>query len=448
MPYRRLRLSANLMFGAVGRRELIARAGDRIGPFLCGVARRYRQTVVRSTRVIAVVGSFGKTTSARAIVSALAVPQRHTGLNSLVWVALGLLRIRPGQPHAVIEVGINAPGQMVRRAQTVRPDIAVVTAVGSEHNRSLPSLEVTRHEKAEMVRVLAPSGLAVLNGDDPNVSWMAGETRARVVTFGFGERNDIRATAVALDWPHGTRFTLHTPEGSREVRTRLVGRTMVRAILSAVAVALHEGERLDEALGRLEVLTPTPGRLQPVRLPSGAMLLCDEFKAPEETIDAALDVLGEIPADRRIVVLGDVEEPVGPKRRIYRRLGQRIGRCAERVVFVTKGDHLSSARSGAREGGLPPTAVSGARSVRGALHELRDLAPGDVVLIKGRHTQRLQRIALALAGRAVRCDLEYCNARLMECSNCPMLGRPWSGVWVDDSRPRPGGPAAGSSGRS
>lgn len=448
MPYRPLRLSANLVLGSVGRRELVARAGDRIGPFLCGVARGYRATAIRSTRVIAVVGSFGKTTAGRAIVSALAVPQRHSGLNSVAWVAFGLLRIRPGQPHAVIEVGISRPGQMARRAQTIRPDIAVVTSVGSEHNRSLKSLEVTRHEKAEMVRVLPPSGLAVLNGDDPNVSWMAGETRAPVVTFGCGEGNDVRATAVALDWPHGTRFRLHTPLGSRDVRIRLIGRTMVNGVLAAVAVALHEGKPLDEVLPRLEALTPTPGRLEPVRLPNGAMLLRDEFKAPEETIDAALDVLGQIPAKRRIVVLGDVDEPTRPQRRIYRRLGQRVGRCAEKAVFVTKGEHSSSSRAGARAGGLPSAAITSVRSVRAALDELRDLAAGDVVLIKGRHTQRLQRIALALTGREVRCDLEYCNARLTECSKCPMLGRPWTGIWIDDPPTRTTGLAGGSSGRS
>jgi UDP-N-acetylmuramoyl-tripeptide--D-alanyl-D-alanine ligase len=436
MPYRGLRLSADLVLGAVGRRELIARTGDRIGPFLCAVARRYRTTAIRSTRVVAVVGSFGKTTTSRAVVAALAAPQRHSGLNSEAWVALGLLRIKPGQRHAVIEVGISRPGQMVQRAQTVRPDIAVVTSVGSEHNRSLTSLETTRHEKAEMVRVLPASGLAVLNGDDPNVSWMAGETRAPVMTFGGGAGTDVRATAIAIDWPHGTRFTIHTPQGARDVRIRLVGRAMVNAVLAAAAVALHEGQRLDEVLARLETLAPTPGRLEPVRLPSGAMLLCDEFKAPEETIDAALDVLADIRATRRIVVMGDVDEPARPQRRIYRRLGQRIGRCAERAVFVTRDEHFSSSRAGAREGGLPAGAITKVRSVSAALEQLRDLGAGDVVLIKGRHTQRLQRIVLALTGRDVRCDLEYCNARLMECTQCPMLGRSWSGVWIDDPAAR------------
>ena len=356
------------------------------------------------------------------------------GANSGGWIALALFRLRPGTRHGVIEVGINGPGQMARYASVIRPDISVVMSVGSEHQRSLKTLETTRHEKAEMVRALPPSGLAVLNGDDPNVTWMAGETRAAVTTFGGGERNDVRATGIALDWPHGTRFTIHTPQGSRDVRIRLLGRTMVSAVLAAVTVALHEGQRLDEVLARLETLAPTPGRLQPVRLANGAMLLRDEFKAPEETIDAALDVLAEIPATRRIVVMGDVMEPVGSQGGLYRRLGARAARVASRAVVVTAGTNGVAFRAGARQGGLPGDAVIMAgRSVRRAAEALAsDLAPGDVALIKGRDTQRLERIALTLMGRDVGCDLVYCNASLTRCDACPMLGQAWPGLWRDD----------------
>ena len=339
-----------------------------------------------------------------------------------------------GGASRVIEVGINGPGQMARYAKVVRPDISVVTSIGSEHQRSLKTLERTRDEKAEMVRVLPASGLAVLNGDDPHVAWMAGETRAPVVTFGFGERNDVRATAVALDWPHGTRFTLHTPLGSRDTRVRLIGRTMVGAALAAVAVALHEGHGLDEILARLEALAPTPGRLQPVQLPNGATLLRDEYKAPAETIDAALDVLAEVPAPRRVIVMGDVAEPVGSQGGLYRRLGARAAQISSRAVVVAGGGNGAAFRTGARHGGLSADAVVMVdRSVRRAVEALEsDLAPGDVILIKGRDTQRLERVALALMGRDVNCDVVYCNVLLTRCDACPMLGQAWRGLWREE----------------
>ena len=183
----------------------------RLWPVLSRLASLYRRTAVRRTRIVAVVGSFGKSTTTNAVVTALGgTPYPGSQRNISSFLARGLFRIRPGDRHAVLEVGIGEIGEMAPYARMIRPDITVVTSIGSEHNASLGTLEATRREKAAMVRVLPPSGIAVLNGDDPNVLWMRGETGARVVTFGFGEGNDVRASDVSLaDWPNGTRFTLH-----------------------------------------------------------------------------------------------------------------------------------------------------------------------------------------------------------------------------------------------
>ncbi len=409
--------------------QLLKRALDWAWPLLRGPSGLYRRTLIRNTRVVAVVGSFGKSTAARAIVAALGGrSHRYLLFNVRSGVALALLRIRPGQRHGVLEVGINRLGQMVRHARTVRPDIAVVTSIGSEHNRSFKTLEVTRTEKAEMVRVLPASGWAVLNGDDPNVLWMAGHTHARVLTFGFGEANAVRATDPVLDWPQGTRFMLHTPVGIRPVRIRLIGRPMIYPVLAAVAVGLSQEIPLDVLLPRVESLEPTPGRLQPVPLPNGALLLRDDFKAPLETIEAALEVLANIPARRRVVVLGDVNEPVGSQRPICRRLGERVAEVASRAVFVT-GDNFTSYAAGATRGGLTRSAVLHARrGVQEILTALPpDLGPGDVVLVKGGRSQRLERVVLALLGRTVRCELKQCGVQLTACHECPMLERGWEG---------------------
>ena len=409
-----------------GRRRLMSTVSYHAWPILAGVAAAYRRSLARGTRVVAVTGSFGKTTTARAIATALGEqPRPDIGFNARAYLALPILRIRPGQRHEVIEVGISRPGDMSAYARVLGPDVAVVTSVGSEHNRSLGSLDVTRAEKAYLVRVLTASGIAVLNGDDPNVLWMKEQTRARIRTFGFGEGNDVRAGSWALEWPHGMRIRILTRDGSREARVRLVGRPMVYSILAAVTVALEEGVGLDRALAALEKLEPTPGRLQPIPLASGAILLRDDFKSPQETIEAALDLLAEIPARRRIVVLGDVSEPVGAQRPIYRRLGQRVAGVATRAVFLT-GDNFSAYLAGARKGGLSAEAVVNAHGrVRLAIEALKDdLGPGDVVLIKGRGSQHLARVALGLMGRQVRCELTACEAKL-HCEHCPMLERGW-----------------------
>ncbi|MCK4513568.1 hypothetical protein KAW64_17590, partial [bacterium] len=130
--------------------------------------------------MIAVVGSYGKTTTTRAVMAALGLPaERHVGRNAGASLLVGLLRGGLRAAYRVIEVGIAAPGDMVRAASRVRPDMVVVTCIDSEHHLSFGTLERTRQEKAAMLRILSEDGLAVLNGDDPNVLWMGGETAAR-----------------------------------------------------------------------------------------------------------------------------------------------------------------------------------------------------------------------------------------------------------------------------
>ena len=409
-----------------GRMHVRQGIAFRSWPLLSPLARMYRRML--KTRVIAVVGSFGKSTTTRAIAAALGVPEHSSMLsNSWSWIAFALFRIRPGQRHAVIEVGISKPGLMKGYARTVGPDVAVVTAIGSEHHVSLGTLEVTRAEKSWMLQVLPASGAAVLNGDDPNVMWMKEKTRARVVTFGFGAACDVRADQVRLDWPRGTCFRLTAFGEKRDVAVRLLGRHMIYPILAAVAVSHVEGYALDRVLARLRELAPTPGRMDPVLLPNGVTVLRDDFKSTLETVHTALDVLAEVPAPRRVVLLGSVSEPPGPQRPIYQALGERVAKIASHLVLFH--NEFEPYWSGARRGGMPRTAVTSAgRTARDAAEALSQvLHPGDVLLIKGRGPEKLDRVRLILQGRRVGCDIRYCSLRTQECEQCPMLERGWEG---------------------
>jgi UDP-N-acetylmuramyl pentapeptide synthase len=402
----------------------------RTWPILRAVAALYRRTIVRRIRMLAVVGSFGKSTTMRAVTVALGRKVHPRAVaNAKNAVAGAIFRLRPSDRHGIVEVGIDKPGQMATYARLLRPDITVVTSIGSEHNRSLKTLQITRSEKAEMVRVLPPSGLAVLNGDDPNVLWMRSQTPARVVTFGFAETNEVRASEVVFDWPSGMHFTMHAGGESRSCRTSLAGRHMVYPILAAATVALAEGFTLDEIIPRLEELAPTGGRMESVTVANGAVLLRDDFKSALETYDAALDTLSEIPAKRRIIVFGEVSEPPGSQGPIYRRLGNRVAHIASRVIFVGDRGTWKPFAAGAKGGGLTrDRLINAENSVSRAIEAVRDeLAPGDVVLVKGRDNQRLERVGLALTGRTVGCDIKFCNAAL-RCENCPMLERGWNGV--------------------
>jgi UDP-N-acetylmuramoyl-tripeptide--D-alanyl-D-alanine ligase len=417
-----------LLRTGAGRRALLTRLQFAGWPVLHRAATWYRRRALGGTRVVAVVGSFGKTTTARAVNAALGLPENpRLELNAFGSLALNLLGTRPGAEHRVLEVGIAEVGQMAAYADMVRPDVTVVTCVGSEHHRSLRTLAATRAEKSAMVNALSMTGTAVLNADDANVLWMAGSTRARVITFGMGPDADVRATDVALDWPYGTRFRLLHQGRAREVRTRLFGRHHVYPILAAVAAGLALGLDVERTLPVLTWLAPSRGRLQLVELADGVELLRDDHKSTLETVERALDLLAEIPGRRRLVVLGEVSEPPGSQGPIYRGLGARVAALAAGMVVL--GGTFQRYAAGATAAGMPRNRmVNAGRDVLAAAAAVRAmLAPGDVVLVKGRDTQRLGRVSLALGGRQVGCTIPECSLKNTGCDDCPMLARGWQG---------------------
>jgi UDP-N-acetylmuramyl pentapeptide synthase len=410
---------------APGRKRLLHGAFFRTWRVLFPIAKAYRRTLIRRTRVVAVVGSFGKTTTTRAVCAALDLPIRFpNGWNSGSFLAAGLLRVHPGARHAALEVGISRRGMMARCARLIGPDIAVVTSIGSEHHQSLGTLEETRNEKADMVRALPPSGLAVLNGDDPNVVWMRSATPARVITFGLSNACDVWASSVALDIRMGMRFTLHAGGTACEMTSRLIGPHMVYSILAAVAVAIGEGLPLEGALARLRSVGPSPERLEMMPTEGGAFVLVDTYKSILETIVASLETLAALRADRKIVVLGDIEEPKGSQGPLYRDLGARLAHIATRVVFVGGEKAYQSLARGARDAGMPREriAYAGRSPQRAAELAREDLRAGDIVLVKGRSTQQLERVAFHLMGRPMPCDIWFCGLK-PGCAQCPVTKR-------------------------
>jgi UDP-N-acetylmuramoyl-tripeptide--D-alanyl-D-alanine ligase len=423
---RRLADLPEILRTPIGRKQLWWVLNRKAWPLARRVAWLHRRTIARRTRVVVVIGSYGKSTTTRVVGAALGVHGRH-GANAFTGVARNVLRIRPWHRHAVLEVGIDRPGQMDAYAKLLRPDIVVVTSIGVEHGRSFASLDATRDEKARMVQALQPAGLAVLNGDDPRVASMAAGSHAPAITFGVGASCDVRASEIELDWPIGTRVTVEAGDGSADVRIQLLGRPGVDAVLAGAAVGLAEGIALNRLLARVATVSPTPGRLQPVRLESGAYVLRDYFKSSFETISVALDLLEQLPARRKVVVFGDVTEPPGSQGPIYRALGERIARVADRAVLAgTQGRDYAL---GARRAGMPAHALVkvGASFREAAEAAGRDLGPGDVLLVKGRDNERLDRVSLLLQGREVRCELIRCTLRNQRCETCAMLERGWEG---------------------
>jgi UDP-N-acetylmuramoyl-tripeptide--D-alanyl-D-alanine ligase len=410
----------------VGRQQLVAAVAWFAWYPLAPLAALWRRTVLRRVPVVGVTGSFGKTTTTRAVARALDLPLPPAA-NFRGYLATALLRRGPGAAAVVCEVGISRAGQMRQYGRMLRPRVAVVTAVGAEHATSLGGLDEIAREKGDLVAALAPGGVAVLAGDDSRVREMAARTRERVVTFGFGAACDYRAVALALDWPRGSRMAVEGPGFRVDVAVPFVARHQAESALAALAVAAELGVPAPVAAARLATLPPTPSRLELVPLPSGAHVLRDEYKCTADTVGAAFEVLAGLPAGRRFAVLGDMAEAPRPLHRSYLALGDRAGRAVDRLICV--GENYRWVAKGARRAGLRPEAISTTRDLAEAAELLaRELASGDVVLLKGRSLEKLDRVALRLLGRRVACQLPRCRCRSLRCDDCAMLERGWRGL--------------------
>jgi len=396
--------------------------------FLMPLAAIYRRMFLRGTRIIVVTGSFGKTTATRAIKAALfSDPNPVENINTESKVALGVLGLRPKTKRAVFEIGIDRPGRMSCFAWMLKPDIVAVTSIGSEHCANFGTIENIRNEKAKSIKALSSSSFAILNGDDANVIWMKNHTKAKVVTFGMGGNFDVSCIIVKQDWPHHTRMEISGFNQKKIINTKLFGKPMAYSILIAAAVALVEGFSLENIAPFLEVLKPTPGRLDPVFLPDGAWLIRDEFKGSLETFTSAFDFFETLSAERVIVIVGQIFEPIEPEEEVYEMTGKRLAKIADIAIFIGSELQFQAIIRGASLAGpLESCFIHARNTIPDGLKAITNLipGPGDIILLKGCSELRLERIVLALIGKDVRCSIFECTGFVnLRCDDCQMLQR-------------------------
>ncbi|OGL01655.1 MAG: hypothetical protein A3E31_02735 [Candidatus Rokubacteria bacterium RIFCSPHIGHO2_12_FULL_73_22] len=355
--------------------------------------------------VVAVTGSNGKTTTKELIAGVLSarwhVLRPASSLNNQWGLPLTLLRLGPEHQALVVEIGTNRPGEIAYLAELARPTVGVVTNVAAVHTEFLGSVDGVREEKAALVRAVGPEGWVALNADDPRVAQMAGETRARVITYGRAPGARVRAAGDASEDAHGLTFTLET-DGAREAVTlALAGHHNVTNALAAAAVGVAFGWPLDEIARGLASARPVGGRC--VWRAAGAVrVLDDTYNANPVSLRAALDtvVAGMAPENRLVVVLGDMLELGAISEEAHREAGRAVV-AAGATEFLGVGRQMLAAVEAARAAGLAD-AQHVLTFEDTVAHLLKRLAPGDTVLVKGSRGMRMERVVDALVARLAR----------------------------------------------
>ncbi len=365
------------------------------------IARFWRRKL--NIRMIGITGSVGKSTTKEMVAEVLST-RFHTlkspgNLNNEIGLPLSMTRLSSGYQHAVMEMGFYVPGEIAFLCDIALPQVGVVTNIGTVHAERAGSQEAIARGKAELVQALppAPEGVAILNFDDPWVRKMEEKTKARVFFYGLSAEAHLWADRVEGLGLDGIRFRMHYQGEALTVKIPLIGRHSVHTALRAAAVGLTEGMNWQEILEGLNQ-GHTQLRLAAVRSENGALLLDDTYNASPESMLSALTLLDELDG-RKVAVLGDMLE-LGPyERGGHEMVGLRAAQVAD--VLLTLGERAHIIAAAARRATGKKKSIFEFDEIEPLVEWLTgNLTKDDVVLIKGSHGLRMDRITSALEMRS------------------------------------------------
>lgn len=359
------------------------------------LARFWRRKL--AVRVVGITGSVGKSTTKEVTAEILArrfKTLRNPGnLNNEIGLPITLLQLSEEHERAVLEMGFYVEGEIRFLCELALPSVGVITNIGTVHTERAGSREAIARGKSELVQALPADGVAILNFDDLLVRAMAEKTQARVFYYGMTSQADLWADQVEGLGLDGIRFALHYQNETLYLRVPMIGRHSVQTALRAAAVGLNEGLSWQEIIEGLHA-GKSQLRLVTVRATSGALLLDDTYNASPESSLAALNLLNEM-MGRKVAVLGDMLELGHYERRGHALVGLRAAEVVDELVTI--GERGRQIALAARAGGLSQSAITSFDDVNNAIIYLKEhLNQENVVLVKGSHGMRLDRIVTAL----------------------------------------------------
>lgn len=356
--------------------------------------------------VIGVTGSTGKTTTKDLLAAVLS--QRFNTLktsgnyNNEIGLPLTLLNLDGSQQAAVVEMAMRGPGEIAQLCSIAAPSIGVITNIGHTHEELLGSQADIARAKGELLAGLPPEGAAVLNGHDPWLRRLAEEYPGRVLFYGLEKNRDedavfhVVASGIRSLGREGSRFWVRLLGQEGEVRVSAPGEHNVLNALAALTVGHLLGMTLGEmAQGLAEA------RLSAMRLDlrpgvGNTTIINDAYNANPDSMKAALQVLQDMSRGRSIAVLGEMYELGDYAREGHNIVGAEAVR-REVSLLVTVGQLAEYTAQGALKAGLKPEcSVHFADNQAAAEYLLKELRPGDTVLVKGSRGMRMEQIVDAL----------------------------------------------------
>lgn len=387
-----------------------------------GVLLKYKPEIV------AVTGSVGKTGTKEAIAAVLSkrffVVSSAKSFNSDIGVPLAILGcdnpwgsvgewltvfirglalifFKNHYPKVlVLEIGTDRPDDIRRITSWLKPSVAVITAFPETpvHVEFFSSRDALIDEKKNVVRALQKNGLLVLNGDDRDVYALRNEFPFRVITFGMKEGVDVCLEHSEIEYdergrPAGMFGKIRYRENLLPLHIRgVIGAHIFYAALAGLAVGIEKGVNMISGLQALEAFSLSPGRSRLLNGIHESIIIDDSYNSSPAAIAAALDALARVLVPgKKIVVLGDMLELGKASVNEHKKIGARVASVC--TMLVTVGIRAEAIGLAALEKGMAEKDVVCFKDSESAGEFLKDVVgPGDIVLVKGSQSMRMEKI--------------------------------------------------------
>ncbi len=366
------------------------------------IARDRRRTF--GVPVVALAGSNGKTTTKEMISACLEttfpILKTKGNLNNLIGLPLTLLNLTENERLAVLEMGMNVPGEIRRLTEIAEPDVGLITNIQREHLEGMGSLERIKEEEGALFRKMRRDGSIIINQDDFRVVELGEEFPGQKITFGIDHPADVMAKEIQIKGGEGTVFILVLEGEETEVSLPLLGRHFVYNALSAIATASLFGIEKEKTIEALEQFRPFPMRMEVLSLGRGITLINDSYNANPDSMEMALRTLTEAKGKgRAIAVLGDMLELGAFTVEAHRQLGKTAAELSIDLLLAMGDEAPVVVESAVREG-LGHERARVVENHSEAASIVRAYArEGDWVLVKGSRGMAMEKVVEDLKER-------------------------------------------------
>ena len=373
-------------------------------------------------KIIAISGTVGKTSTKEAVALVLGsefdIRKSEKSYNSEIGVPLAIIGAKTGWRSfkqwllvilkglkvfllandypkiLILEMGVDRPKDMEKMVSWVKPYAAVITAVGTVpvHVQYFSGPEELINEKRKLVECLSDNNWAILNIDDKAAANFRKNTKAQTITYGFSESADLSASNYKMDGD-GIVFKVNYKGNIVPVRLdKFFGRHNVYIILAAIGAGLACGINLVKSVEAVSEMKPLLGRMNLLKGVSGSLIFDDSYNSSPIAVEAAVEVLSEYPAKRRIAVLGDMKELGVFSQSEHKRIGEML-RAKDIWLLFTVGPEAKFIAEGARRSGFDAFKIfefSGSAEAGEAVKNI--IQEGDLILVKGSQSARMEKV--------------------------------------------------------